>query len=66
MKIQIRDTEDFSEVMIKNNDGISIYCYSFSDSPQAERKAFIQGFRCALHVANSAIQSIPTDYEILK
>jgi hypothetical protein len=64
MKILVRNTEDFSDVTIRDDNGINIHVYCFDT--KEESKAFIQGFRCALSVANSAIQSIPMNYEILK
>ena len=64
MKIICADHESHSELSIRNEDGYVLHSYTFS-TPE-ERKAFIMGFKCCQIVENSVIQSIPTDYKLVK
>lgn len=42
----------------------NVYVYTFNTKDQAD--IFFQGFRCALSVANSMVQSVPHGYDIKK
>lgn len=61
MQIIINDHEDFSEVIIRDDGGINQHVFTFDDKKQAT--AFCTGFNCAKQVANSAIQSLPSEYK---
>lgn len=62
MKITIHDYENGSEVTIKDSLGHTLHQFNFDDKKQA--RSFIQGFNCAMTVAQGVIQSIPTTYTV--
>ena len=60
MKILVTKYEDHVELVIRDESGVNLESFVFTD--EKAHMAFIQGMNCMKRLTNKAVQSIPTDY----